>query len=190
MTPAHPAAFWIEHLGLVAHPEGGHFRESYRSRESISATGLPARFDGPRALATAIYYLLRAGELSTLHRIRSDEVWHHYAGGALRLSIIAPAGALTTAMLGGDPERGESLQVIVPAGAWFGAELACGDGAPTSVEVSEMHGARSRPEPPAFALAGCTVAPGFEFADFELGARADLLRRFPQHRAVIERLTR
>lgn len=157
---------WVRTLALAPHPEGGHFRETYRAGEA--ASGLPERFGGPRAMATAIVYLLRAGEHSRLHRLRADEVWHHYAGGALHLHLFEPGGAYRRLVLGHDPGRGEVLQAVVPHGCWFGAEPADGAG---------------------FALAGCTCAPGFEYGDFELGAREDLLARFPAQHALVERLT-
>jgi hypothetical protein len=163
------AAFWIERLDLRPHPEGGYYRETYRAAESVAADGLPARFSGPRAFSTAVYFLITRDAFSAFHRIRSDELWHFYAGGAVTLATIGPDGALATASLGRDPLRGETPQVVIPAGTWFAAEVA---------------------ERADFALVGCTVAPGFDFADFELGARADLIQAYPQHRGVIERLTR
>lgn len=166
------AAFWIERLDLRPHPEGGYFRETYRASEALGTDSLPARFrGGARAFATAIYFLITRDAFSAFHRIRSDEIWHFYAGGAVRLAILDAdgRGRLTTESLGRDPARGESPQVVIPAGAWFAAEVASAG---------------------AFALVGCTVAPGFDFADFELGERASLLAQYPQHRGVIERLTR
>jgi len=164
------AAFWIARLGLRPHPEGGFFRETYRAADTLAPAALPSRFDGPRAASTAIYFLLTHDSFSALHRIRSDELWHFYAGDALLLSALDPAtGACTATRLGADPARGETFQAVVPAGAWFGAEVAA---------------------PGSFALVGCTVAPGFEFADFELAERRTLLDRHPAARAVIERLTR
>jgi predicted cupin superfamily sugar epimerase len=165
------AAFWIEHLDLRPHPEGGYYRETYRATESIAWDGLPARFSGPRAFSTAVYFLITRDAFSAFHRIRSDELWHFYAGSAVTLAILdaGGAGTLATASLGRDPTRGETPQAVIPAGAWFAAEVA---------------------PPGDFALVGCTVAPAFDFADFELAARADLLRAYPQHRGVIERLTR
>ena len=163
------AAFWIEHLGLAPHPEGGHFRETYRAPESIPGTALPARSGGPRVFSTAIYFLLRAGEVSALHRIKSDELWHFYTGGPLVVSVIDPDGARHDLALGPDPDAAQLFQATVPAGAWFGAAVRLGT---------------------AYALVGCTVAPGFEFADFELADRGALLRRYPQHAALIEQLTR
>lgn len=155
-------------LGLSPHPEGGWFAESYRSPETLPAAGLPARFGAPRSVSTAIYFLLPAGTRSLLHRIKSDELWHFYLGGPLRLTQISADGRVEETVLGRDLAAGERLQHAVPAGCWFGAA----------------------PEPGApYSLAGCTVAPGFDFADFELARRADLLARFPAARAAVERLT-
>ena len=162
------AARLVQLLGLAPHPEGGHYRETYRSAELIAAEHLPARFPGPRCFATAIYFLLAGGERSRLHRIRSDEVWHFYDGAPLALSVIAPDGALQEIAMGRDVAAGQVLQAVVPAGAWYGAVVTDPDG---------------------YSLVGGTVAPGFDFADFELAGRAALLREFPRHRAVIERLT-
>ncbi|MDY0872729.1 cupin domain-containing protein [Dongia rigui] len=158
----------VTRLNLAPHPEGGFYRETYRAGETIPNAGLPARFHGPRSLATAIYYLLRAGERSKLHRIKSDEVWHFYEGDALTIIAISADGQLIETTLGREFSRGQVPQHVVPAGYWFGALPA---------KVS------------AFTLAGCTVAPGFDFADFELADRGKLLSAFPQHKAWIERLT-
>jgi predicted cupin superfamily sugar epimerase len=162
------ASYWIESLALVEHPEGGHYRETYRSSRTVTASGAD---DGPpagRSFSTAIYYLLRSGEISRLHRLRSDEVFHHYRGSALVIHSIDSAGEHRKVTLGGDPERGEVLQAVIPAGCWFGA----------TVET-----------PDSFALVGCTVAPGFDFDDFELADRDRLLALYPHHRTIIERLT-
>ncbi len=160
---------WIERLGLRRHPEGGWFRETYRAAEEIPASALPPRFGGPRPFSTAIYFLLEQPEVSVLHRIRSDEVWHFHRGDALTVFFLGASGTLTATRLGPDAARDESLQLVVPADTWFGAALDPGS---------------------SFALVGCTVAPGFDFADLELGRRADLVAAFPQHRALVERLTR
>lgn len=120
-------------------------------------------------MATAIYFLLPGDQFSALHRLRSDEVWHFYAGSSLTLHIIDPQGCLTQKKLGTNPDKGESFQVVVEAGCWFGATV---------------------DDPQGYALVGCTVAPGFEFEDFELGNRQQLLEQYPQHRELIERLTR
>jgi len=155
---------WITRLALLRHPEGGWYRETYRSADGVEAAALPGRFGGRRAFSTAIYYLLRAGERSALHRIKSDEVWHHYAGDAVTLWLLEPTGCACEMRLGGDGEP----QVIVPAGTWYGARVVDGG---------------------AYALMGGTVAPGFDFADFELADRAGLLAAWPGQRAIIETLT-
>lgn len=162
------AAAWIDALGLAPHPEGGFFRETWRAGEAVQRAGLPARFGAPRALGTAIVYLLREGDHSRLHRLHADEVWHLYDGGPLHLHVLDGAAGYRRLVLGRDVTRGESPQCVVPHGAWFGAEPAAG--------------AR-------FVLAGCTVTPGFEYEDFELGERDALLAAFPAHRALVERLT-
>ena len=164
MTASLTADDWTARLGLIRHPEGGWYRETYRSSERIERAALPPRFGGPRAFSTAIYYLLRAGERSALHRIKSDEVWHHYAGDAVELWLLEEPGGARQVRLGGDGEP----QVIVPAGVWYGARVVDGG---------------------AYALMGGTVAPGFDFADFELADRAALLATWPGERAIIETMT-
>ena len=167
MTPA--AAQWIDRLGLQPHPEGGYFRETYRSGEQIGGAGLPSRYGGARSLCTAIYFLLEGPQFSAFHRLRSDELWFFHAGTALRVWEISPGGALKDTRLGPDPSRGHTLQVAIPRGAWFAAQ----------------------PEDPqGYTLIGCTVAPGFDFADFELARRDALAEAFPAHRELIRRLTR
>jgi len=171
------ARFWIETLGLQPHPEGGYYRETFRSADEIQAAGLPPRYGSSRSCSTAIYFLLEAGRHSALHRIESDEVWHFYAGSSLTLHVIDPHGAAAAFRLGPDPARGDAFQVVVPARHWFGATVDSPSGTATPREM------------PGFALVGCTVAPGFCFQDFELGDRATLVARFPQHRMLIEQLT-
>lgn len=159
---------WIERLGLQDHPEGGYFRETYRAAESLGTCCLGADYDSPRSVSTAIYFLLRGDQTSALHRIRSDEVWHHYAGGDLTLHLLAADGGYRRLRVGSGT-AGEGLpQAVVPAGVWFGATV---------------------DDPASYALVGCTVAPGFDFRDFEMARRADLLARHPEHRELIERLT-
>jgi len=159
---------WIETLGLAPHPEGGYYREVYRSADTIPAAGLPARYGAPRSAATSIYFLLEGRDRSHLHRLRSDEIWCHHAGGVLAIAMILPDGRREDVRLGASPRDGALPQAVLPRGAWFGARL----------ESESDH-----------ALIGCVVAPGFEFADFELGRRADLLAAFPQHRELIVELT-
>lgn len=157
----------IAGLGLERHPEGGWYRETYRAAGTIPGTLLPGQVGGERSFSTAIYFLLERGDISALHRIRSDELWHFHAGAPLIVHVITPAGGSYALALGSDPAAGETFQAVVPAGCWFGAETT-GD----------------------YSLVGCTVAPGFDFADFEMGSRADLLGRFPTHAGIIRRLTR
>ena len=162
------AESWITALSLKPHPEGGHFKETWRSEERFDAEAMPARFASARALGTAIYYLLRAGECSRLHRLRADEVWHLYSGGPLTLHLFTGEGEYHERTLGLDSGAGQAPQLRVPHGCWFGAEL------PAGVP---------------FALAGCTVSPGFEYHDFELADRSALLSRHPDHADVVTRLT-
>jgi predicted cupin superfamily sugar epimerase len=164
MSPS--AERWIRELGLAPHPEGGWFRETWRASETLEASALPARFGAPRVLGTAILYLLPGGEHSRLHRLRADEVWHFHDGGPLHLHLLTPGRGHERLVLGRNVGAGERLQAVVPYGTWFGAE-ATGE----------------------FALAGCTLAPGFEYADFELASPAALLAEFPAEREWIERLT-
>ena len=161
---------WIRALSLEPHPEGGWFRETYRSPERVPRSGLPERFGGDRSLATHILYLLAAGERSGFHRLRADEGWCHHAGGPLHLHLLAsregstgssPATRLTLSQ--------DSPQLVVPHGTWFAAEPA---------EGAE------------FVLAGCSVSPGFEYADFELALRHRLLEEFPANRDLVLRFTR
>src|SRR5689334_1402287 len=118
------ANFWIERLKLGRHPEGGYYRETYRSASALGECGLGPGWQGPRPLATSIYFLLAGSDFSALHRIRSDELWHHHAGGALTIHVIDPEGAYRTLALGLDLDRGEAPQAVVPAGSWFGATIA------------------------------------------------------------------
>ncbi|WP_373514009.1 cupin domain-containing protein [Persicitalea sp.] len=168
MNFSNPAAYWIEKYQMQPHPEGGYFVETYRAAEQIPHAALPNRFGGSRAFSTAIYFLLEGHHFSALHRIRADEVWHFYAGDPLEVFVIYPeSGALDIIRLGPDPEADEVFQAVVPAGAWFGSRPVAGA---------------------VYSLVGCTVAPGFDFADFELAEREKLLAAFPHHKLVIEGL--
>ena len=159
---------WIDQLALVPHPEGGYYREVYRAAENISKKALPDRYSGDRSLSTAIYYLLEAVDFSAFHRVNSDEGWHMYAGGALEIFIIHPDGHGEIKVLGRAGEGTIPMHVI-PYGSWFAAKPADGT---------------------TFTLVGCTVTPGFDFADFELADRDQLKQDFPQHAAWIDNLTR
>ena len=160
----------IARLGLRPHPEeGGFFAETYRAAERLEASGLPPRFGGPRAASTAIYYLLTPETVSALHRLASDEVFHFYLGDPVEMLHLLPDRSHRVLTLGHDLAAGMTLQVVVPAGVWQGARLAAGG---------------------RWALLGCTVAPGFEFADYEHGRRGPLARAFPAARDLIVALTR
>jgi len=162
------AADYVRAYQMQPHPEGGFYAETYRSVEQIAQSALPDRFSGARSFSTAIYFLLEGHHRSMLHRIQSDEVWHFYAGGPLNIYVITPDSELSVIRLGSNPENGEVFQAVVPAGCWFGSKPADG------VD---------------FSLVGCTVAPGFDFADFELADRESMLQQFPKWREVIELLS-
>lgn len=160
------ASLLRRHLDLQPHPEGGHFREIHRSAAIVTH---PISRQ-PRSALTSIYFLLEEGEFSAFHRVRSDEIWNFHAGGPLELHLLdAQDGALRVLHLGVNVSVGEMPQVVVPAGCWQAARPVA------SVE---------------FCLAGCQVAPGFDFADFEMPDREELLARFPRHRHRIIELTR
>jgi len=163
----HNARYWIDRLGLERHPEGGYFRETYRSGEVVSRECLPGRYSGDRSFSTAIYFLLTGDDVSRLHRIRSDEIWHFYSGSSLIIHIINGEGACTTITLGNSIEGGECFQAVVQAGCWFGATVA---------------------DRSSYSLVGCTVSPGFDFDDFELGKKEVLMKQYPQHGSLIDRL--
>ena len=148
----------IKQFGLIKHPEGGYFRESYRSLESIPQQALPSRYTGARAYSTTIYFLLIPGTVSRLHRLCSDEVWHFYLGERLELLQISPEGSMEKVSLGQNIASGQKLQHVVPAGYWFGARPSADSG---------------------YSFVGCTVAPGFEYVDFDLADAAALAKDFP-----------
>lgn len=158
----------IERLHLQPHPEGGYYRQTYQAADLLSAGGLPDRYTGARAASTTIYFLLRDDEVSRLHRLASDEVWHFYFGDPLVIHVITPEGERSDQVLGHDFWSGQQPQFVVPQGCWFGAAMR---------------------EPGGFALVGNTVAPAFDFDDFELADRVRLTSAWPQHADLIRRLT-
>jgi uncharacterized protein len=159
----------VEKLGLEPHPlEGGHFRETYRSHEVARAAGLPDRYGGDRALGTAIYYLLTPSTFSAMHRLASDEIFHFYLGDRVEMLLLRPDGSSTVARLGQALEAGDVVQLVVPAKTFMGAHLAAGG---------------------RFALLGTTVAPGFEYGDYEAGDREALAARHPDRAELIARLS-
>jgi hypothetical protein len=159
----------IEYLGLSPHPEeGGWFLETHRADEALPRDILPGRYAGPRALGTAIYYLLTPDTYSHMHRLLSDETFHFYAGGPCEMLQLHPDGSGETILFGNDVLAGQRPQIVVPRNAWQGLRL--------------LPGAD-------FALMGCTVAPGFEYEDYAHGDRAELTARYPEFREQIIRLT-
>ena len=157
------AEYWIKNLNLQPHPEGGFYRETYRSVENIQVCGLPSRFASPRSFSTAIYFLLRSQDISLFHRIKSDELWHFHYGSSLNLYVFQNSN-ISIFKLGGNLEEGDSLQVVIPANCWFGAKVG---------------------SPDTYTLSTCTVAPGFDFKDFEIADQQNLLKEFPEHTQII-----
>jgi len=158
--------YWIENLKMFPHPEGGYFKEVYRSSESVSQNALPKRFTGDRSFSTSIYFLLEIGQQSAFHRIKSDELWHFYDGAPITILEIDDNGNLIEHKLGLDFEVGCLPQIIIKAKSWFAA-YSTGD----------------------YTLVGCTVSPGFDFEDFEMADRTKLSEIFPQHKELISKFT-
>jgi hypothetical protein len=153
------ALLWIKRLHLEKHPEGGYFLQTYKSKVMVDTDG----FSGPRHASTAIYYMLVGDQFSAFHRMKSDEVWHHYSGGSLNLYVIRE-GILSKTEIG----RRSGRQAVVEAGSWFAASLQ---------------------NQKSYCLVGCTVSPGFDYRDWELGSRRDLVRLYPKYKSIIERHT-
>jgi predicted cupin superfamily sugar epimerase len=154
---------------LQVHPEGGYYKETYRSKEFIPHAALPKKFKDSRNYSTAIYFLLEQGDFSAFHRLQSDECWHFYSGGTLHIHIIHLNGELQTVCLGSNSMKGEIFQFVVPQDCWFACEPA---------------------KDTAFSFVGCTVSPGFDFADFEIAKPNELIQLYPKHPSLIKRLTR
>jgi uncharacterized protein len=156
----------IDRLGLLPHPERGYYAETYRAQSKVESEA----HGGLRTAGTAIYFLVTADQPATcLHRLKSDEVFHLYESGPLDIVCLFADGSWRVSRLGLDLQAGERPQVVVPAGSWFGTELAPGA---------------------AYALVGCTVAPGFEFADFELADGPELAELYPAAATRIVRMYR
>ena len=159
----------IQQFDLQPHPEGGWYKQTYKSSEHIPTSALPERFSSDRAFSTAIYFLLENGNFSAFHRIKSDECWHFYTGDALLIYVIQQNGTLDIITLGNDPEKGQLFQYVVPANCWFA----------------------SRPAPHSeYCFVGCTVSPGFEFDDLELANANELAALYPAHKDIISELCR
>lgn len=166
----HTAEDYIQHFELLPHPEGGYYREMYRSQEVHSVGNLPSRFEGDRHFLTSIYFLIKRDLPSHFHRIKSDEIWYFHDGGAVFVHVLHPNGRYELICLGKNLGANQQLQACVPAGSWFAAEC----------DVTDEIG---------FALVSCAVAPGFDFSDFEMGETVPLQRQFPAHYDLIQRLS-
>ena len=166
MTEAEKIA---KQLQLQPHPEGGYFKETYRSHGSINQTDLSDDISGNRNYSTAIYFLLTSDSFSAFHRIKQEEIWHFYKGSPIKLHILSEKGLYTHITIGNNLENREFPQYVVSAKDWFAAEVLGLD---------------------TYSLLGCTVSPGFDFKDFELAERNVLISTFPQHNKIIEKLTR
>ena len=159
----------VKELDLKPHPEGGYFKETYRSKGEIKEDSLHSGYGGKRNYSTCIYFLLTSETFSAFHKIKQDEIWHFYAGSPIQLHTISEAGDLSKFIIGTDLISGQTPQLIVPGDHWFAA---------TVVNDND------------YALVGCTVAPGFDFSDFVLADREELIHKFPQHQQIITQLTR
>ncbi len=160
---------YIEKLQLKPHPEGGYYKEIYRAGDMILPEHLPKRYKSSRNFSTSIYFLLEGNQVSNFHKLKSDEQWHFYDGSSIVVYVIDEGGNLNKILLGRNIEKGESLQTVIKYNSWFAAELS---------------------DKTSFALIGCTVAPGFDFNDFELGKRDELIKTFPQFRELIYKLAK
>ena len=159
---------WITKLELLPHPEGGYYKEVYRANEKIDKAALPSRYSSERTFATSIYYLLKSGQFSSFHKLKSDETWHFYKGSPIAIYLISLAGKFEKIVLGDEIDKNQLLQYTIERETWFAAEPL---------------------EKNSYSLIGCSVAPGFEFDDFQLGKRAELIMSFPKYSEIILRLT-
>lgn len=162
------ASTLVKRLDLQPHPEGGYFKEVYRSNELIKAEGLPERYSSERCFGTSIYYMLEGEQFSAFHKLQSDETWHFYLGSPIVLHLISSEGNYSKIVLGQNITEDENLQYTILKETWFAAE--------EKVKSS-------------FSLVGCTVAPGFDFADFEFGKRDELTKLFPAQSEIILKFT-
>ncbi|GGE17583.1 cupin domain-containing protein [Psychroflexus salis] len=159
------ADYIIQKLGLQKHPEGGYFKETYRSNKNVFVEDL----DGKRNFSTCIYFLITNEAYSAFHKVSQDEIWHFYEGSCIHLHLISPDGTFRMQKIGNAWNAGELPQFVVPAQTWFAAEVI---------------------QTKAYALVGCTVSPGFDFKDFQLADKKQLLEEYPEHEQIIDRLTR
>jgi len=160
--------YWIENLKLLPHPEGGYYKETYRSALNVSLEQVHPNWKGERSLCTGIYFLLEQENFSAFHRIKSDELWHFYGGDPITIHMIDREGNYSSQDVGSELESGQVLQYLVPASTWFASEVKSGRD---------------------YALVGCTVSFGFDFNDFEMADKS-LVNIFPEHKKVLSRLIR
>ncbi len=158
----------ISRLELKPHPEGGFYKETYRSFGEIKKSSLDKNYHGIRNYSTCIYFLLTSDNFSAFHRIKQDEIWHFYDGSPIRIHIISEIGVYTNQVIGRNFKEREIPQFVVPGGSWFASEVINSN---------------------AYSLVGCTVSPGFCFEDFELKNRDELISLFPDNEEVISKLT-
>lgn len=158
---------FIQQLNLLPHPEGGYFREIYRNEKEVPGNLLSEQYSGNRNLATSIYFLLESGQVSKLHQLKSDEIWYYHTGSPLHVHIFSGKN-YKKLTLGPDVEKNQKLQIIIPAGSIFGAEV-----------ILQQ----------SFTLMGCMVSPGFHFDDFRLVTGNELYSSFPEHKSIIKNLT-
>jgi predicted cupin superfamily sugar epimerase len=160
------AKYYIQKLQLNKHPEGGYYREIYRSGEMISIDAPKKNLK--RNVSTSIYFLLEGPQVSKFHRLNSDELWHFYDGSSVRIYVIDEKGKSTEIILGKKTDNGEVFQTVIKKNNWFAAEV-----------INKR----------SFALIGCTVSPGFDFSDFEIASRDYLLEKYPKHKELIFKFT-
>jgi uncharacterized protein len=163
------AAELVNHYQLKPHPEGGFYKRTYRSSEVIHEECLPIRFPAERSCSSAIYYLLEGQQFSAFHRLKSDELWHFYYGGALNIYCIDEEGKFELVTLGNSLQNEEVFQATIRSGLWFAAQPA---------------------HPDSFSFVGCTVSPGFEFEDLEMSDADQLSALYPQHEQLIRQFCR
>ena len=157
------AAYWIERLSLLPHPEGGYYKEVFRSGQQITRVGDSAVLQA----CTSIYYLLEGADYSGFHKIASDELWYFHKGMPLTVHVISKEGKHEAMELSGQP--GGQLSLVVPGGLWFAAEL---------------------PSKTGYTLVSCAVSPGFEFSEFEMAEREELMKSYPGNEELFGRLCR
>lgn len=163
------ASTLVNKLDLQPHPEGGFFKEVYRSDELIKTEGLPERYSSARCFGTSIYYMLVGEQVSAFHKLQSDETWHFYLGSPIVLHLISSEGNYSKIVLGQNLPEDEVFQFTIPRETWFAAEVK---------------------DKTAYSLVGCTVSPGFDFADFQFGRRDELIKLFPSQSDIISKFTR